>query len=81
MAVVKFYLGQNEDHSPRGSVSESSQNLLQRGRRKCPYIRDFGEGGGPCSQAHILQKVAASLMKVTASLVKVTARHQEPASL
>ena len=28
---------------------------------------DFGEaGGGSCSQAHILQKVNASLLKVTA---------------
>ena len=30
-------------------------------------VSDFGEGGGTCDQAHILQKVAASLMKVSAS--------------
>ena len=27
----------------------------------------FGEGGGPCSQAHSLQKVITSLLKVTDS--------------
>ena len=28
---VKFYLGQNEDCTPRGSISESSRRLLQSG--------------------------------------------------
>ena len=37
------------------------------------YIRDFGQRGGPCNQAHILQKVPAGL-------VKVTAGHEEQAS-
>lgn len=29
---------------------------------------DFGGGGGPCTRAHMLQKVAAGLLKVTAGL-------------
>ena len=28
---VKFYLGQDEDCSPGGSISDSSERLLQRG--------------------------------------------------
>ena len=28
---VKFYLGQNEDCSPGGSISDSSERLLQTG--------------------------------------------------
>ena len=31
------------------------------------YVCDFGEGGGTCKQAHILQKVATSFVKVTDS--------------
>ena len=27
--LVKFYLGQNEDYSPGGSISDSSERLLQ----------------------------------------------------
>ena len=30
---VKFYLGQNEDCSPGGSISESSERLLQSSSR------------------------------------------------
>ena len=64
---VKFYLGQNEDSTPGDSISYSAEVSLQRGRGKCQYICDFGEGGGTWNEAHILQKFAASLMKVTAS--------------
>ena len=41
---VKFYLGQNEDYSPGGNISDSSEKLLQRGRGEGQYICDFGEG-------------------------------------
>ena len=61
---VKFYLGKNEDYSSGGIISDSCEILLQRGRGKSQYICDFGEGGGTCSQAHILQKAAARLMKL-----------------
>ena len=37
----------------------------ETGKWQC--IDDKGEGGGECSQAHILQKFAAGLMKVTTS--------------
>ena len=67
---VQFYLGQNEDYSLEGRISQSFKIPLQRGRGN---ICDFGEGGGTCNQAHILQKVAASLVKITAS-------HEEQAS-
>ena len=30
LRAVKFYWGQNEDCSPRGSISDSSERLLQR---------------------------------------------------
>ena len=39
----RFYLGQNEDQSLGGSISDSSENLLQRGRDDCQYICDFDE--------------------------------------
>ena len=32
--AIKFYLGKNEDHSPRDSLSDNSKELLQRGRGK-----------------------------------------------
>ena len=52
---VKFYLGQNEDHSPGDSISDSSEKLLQRGNWEGPYICDFGEGGrGTCNWAHFI---------------------------
>ena len=60
-------MGQNEDYSPGGSISDSSKILIQRGKGECQYICDFGEGGGTCNKAHILQKFAASLVKVTVS--------------
>ena len=41
---IKFYLGQNEDCSPRDSISDSSENLFQRGRREGQYICDFVKG-------------------------------------
>ena len=58
-------MGQNKDYSLGDSISDKSEIPLPRGRRECQYICDFGEGGGTCNQAHILQKAAASLMKVT----------------
>ena len=43
---VKFYLGQNEDYSLGDSVSDRSEELLQRsGGTGSQYICDFGEGG------------------------------------
>ena len=41
---IKFYLGQNEDCSPGDSISDSSENLFQRGRREGQYICDFVKG-------------------------------------
>ena len=41
---MKFYLGQNEDCSPEDSATDSSEKLLQRGRREGQYTCDFGEG-------------------------------------
>ena len=41
----KFNLGQNEDYSPGGSISDSSEKMLQRGKGEGQYIRDFGQGG------------------------------------
>ena len=38
-------MGQNEDYSPGGSISNSSEKLLLRGRGEGQYICDFGEGG------------------------------------
>ena len=60
-------MGQNEEFSQGGSISESSEIPCLTGREKCQYINDLVEGGGTCKQAHILQKVAASLVKVTTS--------------
>ena len=52
----------------------AQEAVLQRALRNCSkevgeksqYIYDFGERGGTCNQAHILQKIAASLVKVLA---------------
>lgn len=63
------------------SLSVSSEKPLQRGRGQGPCARDLGEGGGTCHQAHIFQKVLASLVKVTANHVKVTACQEEQTSL
>ena len=64
---VKFYLGQNKDYSWGGSISDSSEILLQRGRGVCWYICDYNEGGGTCHHAHILWEISAGLVKATAS--------------
>ena len=40
-----FYLGQNEDYSLGDSISDSSEELVQRGRGEGQYRCDFGEGG------------------------------------
>ena len=59
---------QNEDYSLGSSISESSEKLLHRvWVGGCPHIGDFGEGGGPCNPAGILQKFAARPVKVTVS--------------
>ena len=61
---VKLYLEQNEDYSPGGSISESSEIPFQRAKKagggggECQHICDFDEGGGTCNQAHIFQKVS-----------------------
>ena len=57
---VKFSLGQNEDYSLEGSISDSSEKPLQRGRGKVKMYGILVKWGGTCSQAHILQKVDAS---------------------
>lgn len=41
---AKFYLGKNEDYSLGGSLSDSSEELLGRGRGGGQYIRNPGEG-------------------------------------
>ena len=38
-------LGQNEDYSPRDSISDSSEKLLQRGRGKVSIHLIFMKGG------------------------------------
>ena len=53
---VKFYLGQNEDCSPGGSISDSSERLLQSGSRGRQYIR-FGEGGVEHHEALMFQRL------------------------
>ena len=63
-------MGQNEDYSLGRGLSDSSEKTLQKGRRECQYICDFGEeveGGVHAIKHTFLQKVAASLLKVTAS--------------
>ena len=50
---VKFYLGQNEDYSPGDSLSDSSEEVLWRGRGKVGVIYDFSEGA-MSSYTHIL---------------------------
>ena len=49
---IKFYTRQNEDYSPGDSISDSSEEQLQRGNRGSQYICDFGEGG-TCNEAHV----------------------------
>ena len=61
---VKFYWEQNEDDSPRDSISDSSKKLLLSGGGKViywPYIlRDFSEGGTSCHTQHSWQRLATS---------------------
>ena len=65
---VKLYLGQNEDCSPGGSTSDSSERLLQRGSvcvcvrvcvlvaQSCPTLCDPMDYNPPGSSVHgILQ--------------------------
>ena len=47
-------------YSPRESISDSSEKLLQRGRGEGQYICDFSEGGVRAIKHTFLQKVAAS---------------------
>ena len=42
---LRFLGGQNEDYSLGDSISDSSENLHQRGRGKVTIIYDFSEGG------------------------------------
>lgn len=58
--VTEFYLGENEDCSPRDCNSESSENLLKRGREESQYLYDFGEGGVRAIKHVFFQKVSAS---------------------
>ena len=62
---VKFYWGQNEDYSLGDSISESSEELLQRGRRKVSVICDFSEGGRAVKHT-CWQRLAASHEEQTA---------------
>ena len=41
---MKFYLGQNEDYRLRGSISDSSEKLFQKGREEGQCLCDFNEG-------------------------------------
>ena len=60
-------MGQNEDYSPGDSISDSSEKLLQRGRRKISIYVIWVKGEYIQSSTYFLQKVSASLVKVTAS--------------
>ena len=73
---VKFCLGQNEDCSLRDStLADSSEKLLQRGRRgKVSIHMIFGEEN-ICSQAHSFPEVFYNLMK--AFLFKRNSHHHE----
>ena len=59
--VTEFYLEENEDCSPRDSNSESSENVLKRGREESQYLCDFGEGGIHVIKHRFFQMVSASL--------------------
>ena len=41
---VKFYQGQDEDCSPGGSISDSSERLLQSGSGGRPIYKDLVKG-------------------------------------
>ena len=64
---VKLYLGQREDYSPGNSISDSSEELLQRGKGEGQYICDFGEGGYGAVKHTFWQRVATSYNEVAAS--------------
>ena len=56
-------MGPNEDYSPGGSISDSSEKLLRTDRGEGQSIRDFGDrcvGGVHPIKYTFLQKVAAS---------------------
>lgn len=50
---VKFYLGQKEDYTPRGSISNSFEKPPQRGMRKISIYVILVKGGGNCNRVHI----------------------------
>ena len=66
----------NENYRPGDSISDSSEKLLQRGRRESQYICDLGERGVHAVKHIFLQRVSAVLMKVTASHEEKTS-HEE----
>ena len=57
-------MGQNEDGSPEDSTSDSSENLLQRGREERQCTRDFGEGRVHATKHKFSQKVSFGLIKL-----------------
>ena len=67
--TIKFYLGQNADQSPGGSISESSEKPLQidTGKVSVYVILMKGEVHAASICTHFLQKVPAGLVTVTAS--------------
>ena len=69
---LKFYWGQNEDDSPGGSSSESSEKPFRRGRGKASVYVILVKG--EVHATHILQKVAANLPKV----ILLTRSHLPP---
>ena len=60
MRVVSYYLRQNEDYSPGGSISDSTEKLLQRGRGEGQYICDFGEDRYTYNQTNIFAEACHS---------------------
>ena len=65
--LVKFYLEKNEDYNIRDSISDSSEELLPRGRWERSVYVWFWWRGVHTIKHIFLQKVAASLLKVTTS--------------
>ena len=61
---VTFYLGQNEDCSPRGSTSDSSEKLLQRGGGEDTIYVILVKGEYMQIKHMFFQKVSTSLMKL-----------------
>ena len=57
---VRFYLGQNEDYSLGDSIPDSSEKLLQRGRRKVSIPVILVKGEFMQSSAYFLQKISTS---------------------